>query len=168
MRQSLKQKLQEKQEAIDKLRGWLRPGQTLYYSIEHVSRSGMQRIVRIKSIEPSKEPGQPVVILDLSWNLAKACGYSYRDGSGASGIVVGGCGFHAGFDCIYNLAAALYPAGFGCIGEGCPSNDHSNGDRDYTPHYDGTPRNSEEVGKDLVPYRHYHKDPGYAFKYASI
>lgn len=32
------------------------------------------------------------------------------------------------------ISRVLYPQGFGCIGEGCPSNDHSNGDRDYTPH----------------------------------
>lgn len=24
---------------------------------------------------------------------------------------------------------------FECIGHGCPSNDHCNGDRDYTPHH---------------------------------
>jgi hypothetical protein len=42
-----------------------------------------------------------------------------------------------GFHVVYNLSSALYRGGFGCIGDKpvrCPSNDHSNGDRDYTPH----------------------------------
>ena len=40
-----------------------------------------------------------------------------------------------GFAVIYELSQALFPKGFECIGEKCPSNDHSNGDRDYTPHH---------------------------------
>jgi hypothetical protein len=39
------------------------------------------------------------------------------------------------------LSYALYPKGFTCLGDGgehrrqrCPANDHSNGDRDYSPH----------------------------------
>lgn len=39
-----------------------------------------------------------------------------------------------GFHVVYGLARTLWPDGYGCIGEHCPSNDHSNGDRDYTPH----------------------------------
>jgi len=39
---------------------------------------------------------------------------------------------------------ALFSGGFTCPGKDCPSNDHSNGDRDYTPHM--------------------HTDPGYALR----
>jgi len=44
-----------------------------------------------------------------------------------------------GFHLVSTLSYYLYPEGFGCTGKSegrdrCPSNDHSNGDRDYTPH----------------------------------
>jgi hypothetical protein len=39
-----------------------------------------------------------------------------------------------GFALVHELSGRLYPDGFGCLGERCPSNDHRNGDRDYTPH----------------------------------
>ena len=40
-----------------------------------------------------------------------------------------------GFSLVYTLSSTLYPEGFKCIGYGrCPSNDHRNGDRDYSPH----------------------------------
>ena len=58
------------------------------------------------------------------------------------GIIMGGCGMDMGFSLVYNLSSALFPDGFECIGKGddrgafsrCPSNDHTNGDRDYSPH----------------------------------
>ena len=39
-----------------------------------------------------------------------------------------------GFHLVYELSRALYPAGFVCSGDKCNSNDHSNGDRDHSPH----------------------------------
>jgi hypothetical protein len=54
-----------------------------------------------------------------------------------------------GFHLVYNLGYVLFPLGFECTGcdeppNLCPSNDHSNGDRDYAPHN--------------------HKDGGYALR----
>ncbi len=49
-------------------------------------------------------------------------------------IRVGGAGMDMGFHIVYSLSSALFRDGFGCIGERCRSNDHTNGDRDYTPH----------------------------------
>lgn len=46
-----------------------------------------------------------------------------------------GCGMDVGFSLVYNLGWVLFPNGFECVGERCPSNDHSNGDRDYSPHH---------------------------------
>lgn len=61
-------------------------------------------------------------------------------------LVVNGCGMDMGFHVVYELGYTLYGRdGFICIGERCPSNDHSNGDRDYTPHA--------------------HTDGGYALRY---
>jgi len=57
------------------------------------------------------------------------------------GITVGGCGMDMGFHVVYSLSSYLYRDGFECIGDSegwgkkCPSNDHCNDDRNYTPHH---------------------------------
>jgi hypothetical protein len=61
-----------------------------------------------------------------------------------------------GFALVHVLSYRLYPNGYGCIGEGCPSADHNNGDRDFTPH--GT-----VVDDFPTTHIHWHRD-GYALK----
>lgn len=68
---------------------------------------------------------------------------------GHDAVRVGGAGMDMGFHLVYTLSRTLYPDGFDCVGlyqdnrtDGprCPSNDHSNGLRDYGPsirHEDG-------------------------------
>ena len=75
-----------------------------------------------------------------------------------------------GFHLVYSLSYALWPDGFGCVGAGCPSNDHSNGDRDYTPH-GPTDANGDPEDRDPGPgeardglVRHWHRDGGYALR----
>ncbi len=62
------------------------------------------------------------------------------------GVKMGGCGMDMGYHLVNNLGYALFPNGVPCTGEDCPSNDHNNGDRDYT------------AGK-------LHRDGGYAFRH---
>lgn len=122
----------ERDEAIAQLRGLLPPGSTVHTVLRHVSRSGMSR-----SISPVISWDD--VPSDVSWLVARALGEKV-DRYG--GITLGGGGMDMGFALVYNLSSALYPDGFTCIGTGdpdvwgsrCPSNDHSNGDRDYSPH----------------------------------
>jgi len=79
----------------------------------------------------------------LGWNIAKALGMRFdRD---REGIKVSGCGMDMGFHVVYNLSRTLFQDAFTCIGKTCPSNDHSNGDRNYR--------------------RHKHSDGGYALKH---
>lgn len=143
------------EQAITRLKELLPPGATVYTSVRHVSRSGMSRSISCYAMVDN----QPIWIDSL---VSKATGLTFD--SKREAIKISGCGMDMGFAIVYELGYSLYKNGFGCIGEGCPSNDHSNGDKDYTPHYDGTPRNSKEVGKDLKPYRHYHKDGGYTMR----
>ena len=100
----------------------------------------MSRVIDLLKIENRE-------IAALGWNAAKALGSSYD--SEREGIRVRGAGMDMGFHLVYNLSATLFPDGFDCVGDGpgqlCRSNDHSNGDRDYTPHR--------------------HKDGGYALKH---
>lgn len=133
------------------------PGTTIYTKLNHVSRSGMSRSIT------------PYVIVDnapqyIAYSVAVLFGQN-RDRY--DGITMRGCGIDMGFALVYNLSSTLYRGGFGCIGERCPSNDHANGDRDYRPHDDGTPRDASEVGTDIPQkraYRHYHRDGGYALR----
>lgn len=119
---------QEQTEAREKLREILKPGTLVYTIVDHVSRSGMSRRIRCFIVDHS-DGG---TIRDITWNVSKALSYTMADGS----LRVSGCGMDMGFAVVYELSHALYPAGFECIGESpvrCPSNDHSNGDRNYSP-----------------------------------
>ncbi len=101
------------------------PGTTVYTVLNHVSRSGMSRDISpyvIKDNEPRWIGGYAAVMLGEP--------VTRRDG-----IKMNGCGTDMGFELVYQLAYKLFPTGHGCIGENCPSNDHNNGDRDYTPHW---------------------------------
>ena len=144
--------------ARDELRDDLKPGTTVYTILEHVGRSGMSRRIGVR-VFVDNDPHY------LDGLVAIALGEPVpRDG----GIRVDGCGMDMGFELVYRLSRALYPDGFGCIGRAgypekrdalCPSNDHANGDGDYTPHPGcGTPdaRGTRD---------HWHNEGGYALNH---
>jgi len=114
---------------------WIKPGDTVFTILRHTARSGMFRRI------------SPVVLRDggdvyhIGSNVAILLG---KRGENDDGIGFGGCGMDFGFDLVYQLGAALWPQGFVCTGKDCPSNDHSNGDRNYR--------------------RHKHKSGGYALR----
>ena len=114
------------EQARNDLRVILKPGDTVYTILRHVSRSGMMRHI---STVVKREDG----LRDISFLTAKAMGFTINRDTG--GVKCGGCGMDMGFHLVYELSATLFPDGFGCVGEQCPSNDHSNGDRVYTPHH---------------------------------
>jgi hypothetical protein len=80
---------------------------------------------------------------DISYTVGKVIGYNRADDGG---LKVSGVGMDMGFSVVYDLSSYLFDKGFMCTGERkideqgnrvkdwCPSNDHVNGDRDYTPH----------------------------------
>lgn len=115
----------EQKECVERLREWLRPGDTVCTILRHVSRSRMQRVI------------SPVVLHDgqaqhLCYSVARAL--DLAEDEERDGVKVRGCGMDMGFALVYNLAATLWPEGFTCIGKGCPANDHANGDRNYEVH----------------------------------
>jgi hypothetical protein len=121
----------DKTEAIEKLRKFLPPGSTLYTVLRHVSRSGMLRHIDAYTFVDG-------IKLYLSGYIATAVGYS-RTHDGA--LKANGCGMDMGYEVMYNTARTIYGDSFPCTGgDKCPSNDHNNGDREYTkgkPHSDG-------------------------------
>ena len=91
-------------EAKATLRRWLRPGDTVHTILDHVSRSGMQRHIRIVIIKCDSEKGEPVT---LHPNHAVACVLGYSQAK-RDGLVVGGCGMDMGFHIVHSLGYALW------------------------------------------------------------
>ena len=121
-----KAKQEEQVDAIRQLRLTLTPGETVYTVLRHTSRSGMYRAIDLYHLSNGERDW-------LSRRGSTATGIRFDKRHEAMGA--GGCGMDMGFSLVYELSSALYPDGFECIGEECPSNDHSNGDRDYSPHH---------------------------------
>jgi hypothetical protein len=119
-------KEQEKQDAVEELRALLKPGDTLHTVLRYKSSSGMSRGIDVYLLHEQKGDW-------LSYLVAKATGFRFNDKNEC--LSISGCGMDMGFHVVNTLSAVLFPDGFACIGEGCPANDHSNGDRDYTPGY---------------------------------
>lgn len=144
--QNLTTKQRDKAEAIERLRGWLTPGDTVYTILRNVSASGMRREIGIVIPTFDQRPcdchswpaaaphfiGEPCINF-LHPNHAVATAVGYKLGK-RDGVFANGCGMDMGFDVVYNLCRVLWPHGFGCVGERCHSNDHSNGDRNRTLH----------------------------------
>ena len=116
-------------EGFNRLRELLKPGDTVYTKICSVSRSGMFRRMDVYVFKDN----EPVW---LTGSVASVIGarYSMNDRRKSAGLGVSGCGMDMGLSVVHELSYALFEDGFDCIGEKCPSNDHSNGDRNYSPH----------------------------------
>lgn len=89
----------EQIDAILDLRTILKPGDKIYTTLRHVSRSGMQRVIDVHVIKDN-EPRW------LGSLVAKAMGYRFDDRK--QGLVVGGCGMDMGFHVVHSLGYALY------------------------------------------------------------
>jgi hypothetical protein len=107
----------QQSEAIERLRETLKPGDTVFTVLKHVSRSGMMRVIQlIKMVD-----GEPRY---LGYNAHLACGIAYDEKR--EGLRMGGCGMDMGFAAVYELSSVLFRGGFSCTGDKCPSNDHNN------------------------------------------
>lgn len=140
----------EVEEARTRLLAVLKPGDTVYCILRNVSRSGMSRVI---SLYARTDDG-------MTWLDPFASKLGVGDGMDwkREGLKVGGAGMDMGFALVYDLSCKLWPNGFGCVGEKCPSNDHSNGDRDYTPHGH---RGPQYVGT-RESLKHWHREAGYS------
>lgn len=97
MRYTNKEKLESRQTLLD----LLKPGDTVYTVLKHVSRSGMMRHIQLKLVRDGD-------ICDITYHAACVMGDSIaKDG----GIRVAGCGMDMGFALVYNLGAVLWPRG---------------------------------------------------------
>ena len=124
----------EQDEAIAKLREWIKPGDTVYTVLDAVSRSGMSRQIRVVLLT-TNEQGQ-CDTLHPNWAVGKALGlrHAKRNGYEQDALVIGGAGMDMGFHLVYELSYALYGKGYDCLGAkaNCPSNAHQGPNRDKT------------------------------------
>lgn len=94
----------DRQAAIERLREWVKPGDTIHTILRNTSRSGMSRTI------------SPVVNSeDISFWVARALDMSIDQDRG--GIKISGCGMDMGFALVYDLSRTLFPNGFGDEGE---------------------------------------------------
>lgn len=143
----------ERDEAIGKLREWIKPGDTVYTILDHVSSSGMSRAIR--TVLLNCENGKADAT-HPNYAVGKALGLRHWKWQGheQDALVLSGCGMDMGFHLVYELSYLLYggkgcPAldcdarkpkpdcatchgtgqvnGYKCLGKGrCPSNYHPN------------------------------------------
>jgi hypothetical protein len=88
--------------AIDELRAMLKPGDTIYTRLNHVSKSGMMRVIDLFVIRDN-EPRR------ITWSACQATGTTYNDKH--EGMRMDGCGMDMGFAAVYNLGSVLWPNG---------------------------------------------------------
>ena len=99
----------EKQDAMDRLKAYnMQPGETVYTTLKHCSRSGMSRVIDLYIMRDN-------VPLRISWSVGTLLeGYDLKHG----GAKASGCGMDMGFHLVYELSRCLFPGGFGVIGYG--------------------------------------------------
>lgn len=111
----------ERQEAIEKLRDWIKPGDTVHTILDSVSRSGMSRVIRVVLLK-CDENGRAI---DMHPNhaIGKALDmrHAKRNGHEQDGLVIGGCGMDMGFHLVNSLSTVLY-GGYGRFE--CPACHH--------------------------------------------
>ena len=137
---TMKARDRERESALEDLRKTLRPGETVYTVLRHVSRSGMSRVIDCYIINDNTPHW-------LSYRIAKALGWTFSNKP--EGIKVGGCGMDMGFHIVNSLSGALFPDGMTCLGpvEGChhsPTHTEINECSDHV----SFPRDREPAGND--------------------
>ena len=93
----------EQAQAMEELKLLLKPGDTVYTILRHVSKSGNYRSVDLVIVRDD----MPVLI---SWLARNLIGWLQDQVDG--GISITGCGSDAGFELVYNLSCVLFRDGY--------------------------------------------------------
>jgi len=95
-----KQDTERKTHAYELFYKWLKPGDTVYSVLRHVSQSGMQRRIDFYAIGEDRRP------LYLTGYM-EAIGLGKRHAK-KDGLIVNGCGMDMGCHLVMNLSRALF------------------------------------------------------------
>ncbi len=107
---------QEFSDSLARLHGLLAPGSVVTCVLRSVARSGLSRHIDLYRISGDTP-------FWLSGHASKVLGIRQaQDGS----LVVSGGGMDVGFATVYDLAGVMWPNGYQCPGDNCPSNSHIN------------------------------------------
>lgn len=87
------------QEARERLRKWVKPGDTIYCILRHVSSSGMTRVIDLATVNDGE-------ILSIGYDAALALGWPYD--RRREGVRVPGTGMDMGFHLVDSLGHALF------------------------------------------------------------
>ena len=96
----------EKQEALEKLKSWIKKGDTLHTTVRHVSRSGMMRHISVRHLKATDNPERPVNISNYDYHIARVL--DLPEAPNYQGVKIGGCGMDMGFHLVYSLSRALF------------------------------------------------------------
>lgn len=94
----------ERDEAIERLKGWIKPGDTLYTILRHRASSGMSRSISVIGISDERR------IYDFDYNISRALGLKIDQTHG--GLRMRGAGMDMGFEIVYNLGYCLFGDGY--------------------------------------------------------
>ena len=94
-------------EARETILGELAPGDTVFTSLEHVSQSGMSRVIQLHIFRGDARSPRHYV---LGYPAAKLLGMKYDDRR--EGVKIGGGGMDMGFALVYDLASVLFDDGY--------------------------------------------------------
>ena len=133
--------------ADKRLRELLKPGDTIHTVLRHVSQSGMYRAIDLYIIRDS----------EATWLSSYAAPFLEGFDEKREACRASGAGMDMGFHLVYNLSMYLFRDGFTCIGDDCPSNDHTNGVPRWPTH--GPKQICDGCGT------HKHRDGGYALNH---
>lgn len=95
-----KKQKQEANEAIERLRQLIKPGDRIYTILRKRSSSGMSRVIDCKVV------GDDGSILHIGYDVALALGYKWDQTY--EGMRVGGCGMDIGYHVVCSLSSALF------------------------------------------------------------
>lgn len=96
----------EKQEALDKLKSWIKKGDTIHTTVKHVSKSGMTRHISVRHLKATDNPERPVNVSNYDYHVARVL--DLPEAPNYQGVKIGGCGMDMGFHLVYSLSRALF------------------------------------------------------------
>ena len=102
----MKYSKEEKQEALERLKEWIKKGDTLHTTVRHVSRSGMMRYITTRHLQKSDHPDREVNVSNYDYHIARVL--DLPEAPNYQGVKIGGCGMDMGFHLVYSLSHALF------------------------------------------------------------
>tara|TARA_B100000900_G_scaffold379445_1_gene364344 strand:+ start:359 stop:673 length:315 start_codon:yes stop_codon:yes gene_type:complete len=94
-----------KDKAIEVLKNYVKEGDSLFTTLNHVSQSGMMRHISVIAIDDNKP-------INLTRFVSVALDWKEGKNKTGGGVKVGGCGMDMGFHLIYTLSRFLFDDGY--------------------------------------------------------